>query len=65
MKSNVYVDYQGIHTDTKNAVDTVKELWKEQGNKVKDLVSVDVYIKPEENKCYYVLNGEITGSFDL
>ena len=27
--------------------------------------TVNVYVKPEENKAYYVVNGEITGDIDL
>ena len=28
----------------------------------KDLKDIKIYIKPEENKAYYVINGDITGS---
>ena len=28
-----------------------------------DLTSVELYVKPEENMVYYVMNKEITGSF--
>ncbi|MBR1669355.1 MAG: hypothetical protein IJ695_01525 [Butyrivibrio sp.] len=31
----------------------------------KDIKSLDIYVKPEEAKAYYVVNGDITGSFDL
>ena len=33
-----------------------------QGKKEKDLKDIKIYIKPEENKAYYVINGDITGS---
>ena len=31
------------------------------GRKKKDLKDVKVYIKPEENKAYFVVNGNETG----
>lgn len=31
----------------------------------KDIKSLDIYVKPEENKAYYVVNGETTGSVEL
>ena len=31
----------------------------------KDIKNLDIYVKPEEGKAYYVVNGEITGDIDL
>ncbi len=31
----------------------------------KDIKNLDIYVKPEEGKAYYVVNNEATGSFDL
>ncbi|WP_024867351.1 DUF6465 family protein [Butyrivibrio sp. FCS014] len=31
----------------------------------KDIKSLDIYVKPEESKAYYVVNGDVNGSFDL
>ena len=33
--------------------------------KAADFKSVSVYVKPEESKAYFVVNGELSGSFDL
>ena len=42
-----------------------KDVWKfDLKKKVGDLKSVELYVKPEENICYYVMNDE-TGSFAL
>lgn len=32
---------------------------------VKNIKQVDVYVKPEVNKVYYVINGDTFGDFDL
>lgn len=58
MKSDLYVQFAGKQTDTKQLMDMAKEVWKSEGNKVKDLHTVELYFKPEENRCYYVFNGE-------
>ncbi len=31
----------------------------------KDVKNLDIYVKPEESKAYYVVNNDVTGSFDL
>ena len=31
----------------------------------KDIKNLDIYVKPEEGKAYYVVNNDATGSFDL
>lgn len=63
MKSNIYVEYQGIQKEQKDFVASVKEIWVKNGNKIKDINSLDLYIKPEEQMVYYVINSDITGSF--
>lgn len=41
-----------------------KDVWKyDLGGKEEDLKSIELYVKPEENTTYYVINGDITGSF--
>ena len=34
--------------------------WVKKGEKISK--DIKIYIKPEENKAYYVINGDITGS---
>lgn len=41
-----------------------KDVWKyDLGGKEEDLKSIELYVKPEENTTYYVINGDVTGSF--
>ena len=35
------------------------------GKKVSEMKSLTLYLKPEENKAYYVINDEITGSVEI
>lgn len=65
MKNNFYIESDGFQVLQKDILDKAKELWKDNGNKVKDLVAVDLYYKPDEKRCYYVFNETITGSFEV
>ena len=41
-----------------------KDVWKYDLNqKATDLKAMELYVKPEEGLCYYVFNGDVTGSF--
>ena len=63
---SVMVQFGGKEIDTKDILEQVKNIWtKDLGNKVKDMVDVKVYVKPEEVAAYYVINGEITGCIEL
>ncbi|KAI4449246.1 hypothetical protein C823_003775 [Eubacterium plexicaudatum ASF492] len=44
--------------------DKVKQNYKNSGNTA-ELKDIKIYIKPEDNKAYYVVNGDIEGSVDL
>ena len=40
-----------------------KDIWTDDmGKKEKDLKDIKIYIKPEESKAYYVINGDVSGS---
>lgn len=58
MKSEIFVEFNDFKVEQKELIEAAKEIWKENGNKVKDLKSIELYLKPAERKCYYVFNGE-------
>jgi hypothetical protein len=64
MKTSFYVELQEKKTDYKVLSNSAKEIWKSGGSKVKDLVSLELYYKPLEHKCYYVFNDDVSGSFE-
>lgn len=65
MKSTFYIEYAGNQVEDKAIVAQAKAIWTQQGNKIKDLTSLNLYVKPEENAVYYVFNDEISGQFPL
>lgn len=64
-KQEVYIQFGGREVLEAEVLDKVKKAWTELGNKVGDMLDVKVYIKPEEFKAYYVINGDVTGSVEL
>nr|MBP3598792.1 hypothetical protein [Eubacterium sp.] len=46
-------------------VTRVKDMWKEQGKRETSLKTLNIYVKPEESKAYYVINDKITGDMDF
>lgn len=65
MKTSMYVEYQGLQVEEKDIIAKVKELWVNEGNKIKDIKELKLYIKPEEAAVYYVINEETSGKIDL
>ena len=46
-------------------INNAKNVWKyDLGKKTADLTKVELYVKPEDNKVYYVMN-DVEGDFNL
>lgn len=65
MKVNTYVQYGGDEVLTAELEKRAKELWKAEGRIIKDIESLDLYLKVEESTCYYVINGTFSGKFAM
>lgn len=60
----VNFQFSGKSYTPESLLKSCKDVWKyDLGGKEEDLKSVELYVKPEENTTYYVINGDITGSF--
>lgn len=63
---SLYVQYAGRSLSEEDLVKIAKDIWKyDLKRKVGELKNLELYVKPEENKVYYVMNKEFTGSFDI
>lgn len=63
VSAEVYVQYLGREILTKDVLNNIKKIWTDDiGKKEKDLKDIKIYIKPEESKAYYVINGDVSGS---
>ncbi len=63
IKENVYLQYGGKEISQDDIVKQIKEVWtKELKKKVGEIKSINIYLKPEEDAAYYVVNDDVTGS---
>lgn len=66
MKTNLYVQHAGRQITEEEILQQIKEYWKQEGHKIKDIHTLDIYVKPEENSAYYTINdGEQSGRVAL
>lgn len=66
LKAEVTVQYADKSYSQEDLVKIAKDVWKfDLKQKVADLESVELYVKPEENTVYYVMNKKFTGSFTI
>ena len=64
LKSEISVQFGGKSYSQEDLLKIAKDVWKyDLKQKAADLTSVELYVKPEENMVYYVMNKETTGSF--
>lgn len=62
----VNLQFAGKSYTNDDLLKIAKDVWKyDLGNKAADLKNVELYVKPEESRAYYVINGEVTGSFAI
>ncbi len=66
MKVEIAVQFAGKSYTQDELVKIAKDVWKyDLKQKAADLVSVELYVKPEESMVYYVFNGTECGSFAI
>ena len=65
MKMRTFVEYSGKQVEEKEIIANIKKVWVEAGNKVGDIKTLDLYIKPEEDAVYYVINDTESAKVEL
>lgn len=66
VKATVNLQFAGKSYTNDDLIKIAKDVWKyDLGNKAADFKTLELYVKPEESRAYYVINGEITGSFAI
>lgn len=59
------LQYAGREVQAEDWTRRAKEAWTAAGKAEKEIKAIKLYVKPEENMVYYVVNEEMTGSFEL
>ncbi|MBQ2348682.1 MAG: hypothetical protein II388_10005, partial [Clostridia bacterium] len=62
--TDVVVEFNGVQNACKEVVENVKKTYAAQGN-TDEIKTLKVYIKPQENAAYSVVNDTIEGKMDV
>jgi hypothetical protein len=65
MKSMSFLQFGGNEVTISNIEQQVKKIWSSSGNLLKDIKELRLYVKPEENMVYYVINDVFSGNLSL
>lgn len=66
VKESICIEFAGKSYTQADLVKIAKDVWKyDLKQKAAELSDLELYVKPEENKVYYVMNKTETGDFDI
>ena len=65
LKPEVFIQYQGREAMVADAIEKAKAEFVADGHRVSTIKSLQVYLKPEEDAAYYVINPKFAGRVDL
>ncbi len=64
-QKNIVVQFRDRERKTDELLQLIRKDAQLKGVSDEDFAKIDVYIKPEEKKVFYVVNDEINGSVDF
>lgn len=65
-KTNLVIQYYGKEVSQEEIIDKVKAAYTaETGKKATSIKELNIYVKPEENAAYYVVDNKAAGRVDL
>lgn len=65
IKTTLFVEYFGKQVEEKEMIAAVKKAWTSAGNKVSDIKTIELYVKPEDDAVYYVINKTESGKVEF
>lgn len=61
----VFIQYQGMESMQSDIIEKIKAQFVAEGHRVGNIKSLNIYLKPEDNAAYYVINDKNAGKVDL
>ncbi len=65
MKEEFTIQFGGRERTEEDLMNAAQKEWTDAGNKATALKSCNLYIQPETQKVYYVMNDDFKGEFAL
>ena len=65
IKTSVYIEYMEKQVSVQDSIPRIKKVWQKAGNRIKDISDIKLYIKPEDNMIYFVINDDFSDSIEF
>ncbi|MBQ7583497.1 MAG: hypothetical protein IJT24_02700 [Lachnospiraceae bacterium] len=65
MKSELTIQFAGKDSKESDLIARAKDAFKEAGNKASDIKKVELYVQPENDVVYFVVNDDFKGEFQI
>lgn len=65
MKTTLFVEYREKQVEDKTMIAAAKKAWANAGHKISDIKTLELYVKPEEEAIYYVINKTESGKVEF
>ncbi|MDD3416847.1 MAG: DUF6465 family protein [Lachnospiraceae bacterium] len=65
MKSEVIMEFDGKRISEAELYKQAKKIWSDAGKKSGDIKSLNLYVQPENNITYFVINEDFNGEFAI
>jgi len=66
VKTELYLQLPGREYSKDDLLKKVGEIWREKFKRHQDEIhTVDIYLKPEEGRAYFVINKEVSGDMEI
>ena len=62
---NFYVQWNGKEFCQADIVEQIKKQWESMGHTPESLEKLNIYLKPEESRAYFVANDSVQGYVEL
>jgi len=66
VKAELYLQLPGREYSKDDLLKKVEEIWREKFKRHQNEIhTVDIYLKPEEERAYFVINKEVSGDMEI
>lgn len=63
MKTKFTVEFADKSVVKDELVKNIKKIWTDAGNKATDIKSLEIFLQPDNNIAYFVINDDFKGDY--
>lgn len=65
LKVSLYLQYREHETRLEDIQDRILHWWEEHSNQFDEMRKINIYMKPEDSRAYFVINDSYQGEVEL